>query len=482
MLQGVCFVVQGFGEKTDYTNGRKLNLDASYAVIREAVIATGLRCVRADEIGRVGTGMIDVPMYQNLLRADLVIADLSAYNVNAAFELGVRYGLRPHATIIVAEDQFANPFDVSHIVIRRYKHLGEDIGVSEAKRFHTELVDAINAILAAPKTDSPVYVLLSQLRPPMEELAPAQPPSAAPSIEAPPAVGAPTSFAAADAPSAPPSPSPSPFPTSSPTGDTPNCKQLLETALAAIDQSDFCTAKSQLERLLPLRPNDHFVVHKLALATYKSKQPDVKSALDAAKKLLEPLQPASTNDPETLGLWGAIHKRLWDIAAQRTDLDESISAYSRGYFLKQDFYTGINRAYLLNVRAVEFLKSGDTEEALADMVLARRTRRDILGASDTAVAEFPESSTGRQPWERRYWVMATLWEAAVGLEDEAAAAQWETRTKALPAADWMRESTESQLASLRALLKQVRLGMSNMAAASASQMSDQHCLAGLTRA
>lgn len=95
MLQGVCFVVQGFGEKTDYTNGRKLNLDASYAVIREAVIATGLSCVRADEIGRVGTGMIDVPMYQNLLRADLVIADLSAYNVNAAFELGVRYGLRP---------------------------------------------------------------------------------------------------------------------------------------------------------------------------------------------------------------------------------------------------------------------------------------------------------------------------------------------------------------------------------------------------
>lgn len=466
MLQGVCFVVQGFGEKTDYTNGRKLNLDASYAVIREAVIATGLSCVRADEIGRVGTGMIDVPMYQNLLRADLVIADLSAYNVNAAFELGVRYGLRPHATIIVAEEQFANPFDVSHIVIRRYKHLGEDIGVCEAKRFRTDLVDAINAILAAPKTDSPVYALLTQLRPPMEMPPPMLPPSpipvAAPAPSGPPpAAGAPAPFPGTDAPSAPPSPAPSP----SPAQDAPNCKQLLDTALAAIDQSDFCIAKAQLERLLPLRPNDHFVAHKLALATYKSKQPNVKSALDAAKKLLEPLQPASTNDPETLGLWGAIHKRLWDIAAQRADLDESISAYSRGYFLKQDFYTGINRAYLLNVRAVEFLKAGDSEEALADTVLARRTRRDILAAADTALAELPESPTGRQPWERRYWVMASLWEAAVGLEDEAAAAQWETRIKALPAANWMRESTESQLASLRALLKQAHLHTSNMAAA-----------------
>ena len=29
----------------------------------------------------------------------MVIADLSTYNVNAAFELGIRYALRPHATI-----------------------------------------------------------------------------------------------------------------------------------------------------------------------------------------------------------------------------------------------------------------------------------------------------------------------------------------------------------------------------------------------
>jgi len=85
---GTCFVAQGFGKKTDYTDGRVLDLDASYAVIRDAVKDAGHECLRADEIVHAGT--IDVPMYEQLLRADLVIVDLSTYNVNAAFELGIR--------------------------------------------------------------------------------------------------------------------------------------------------------------------------------------------------------------------------------------------------------------------------------------------------------------------------------------------------------------------------------------------------------
>ena len=159
-----CFVIQGFGKKTDFTDGRVLDLDASYAIIKEAVEAAGLACIRADEIAHSGT--IDVPMYQYLHQADLVIADLSTYNINAAFELGVRYGLRARATIIVAEEQFKNPFDVGHIAIRRYKHLGEDIGAKEAKRFRDDLKQAIGDIMAKGATDSPVYTFLQELTPP----------------------------------------------------------------------------------------------------------------------------------------------------------------------------------------------------------------------------------------------------------------------------------------------------------------------------
>jgi hypothetical protein len=60
-----CFVVMGFGIKTDYATGRKLDLDKSYRnLIKPAVEEAGLVCVRADEI--VHSGIIDVPMYQEL--------------------------------------------------------------------------------------------------------------------------------------------------------------------------------------------------------------------------------------------------------------------------------------------------------------------------------------------------------------------------------------------------------------------------------
>jgi hypothetical protein len=110
-MMPTCFVIQGFGKKTDFESGRTLDLDASYAVINEAVTAVpGFSCVRADEIDQ--SGHIEKLMYERLLGADLVIADLSTSNVNAFYELGVRFALRPRATIVVAENKITFLFDV----------------------------------------------------------------------------------------------------------------------------------------------------------------------------------------------------------------------------------------------------------------------------------------------------------------------------------------------------------------------------------
>src|SRR6478672_8506885 len=90
-----CFVVMGFGKKTDFETGRVLDLDHSYDnLIKPAVEAAGLKCIRADEI--VHSGLIDVPMYEQLLKADVVVADISTSNRNAIYELGVRHALRPY--------------------------------------------------------------------------------------------------------------------------------------------------------------------------------------------------------------------------------------------------------------------------------------------------------------------------------------------------------------------------------------------------
>jgi hypothetical protein len=76
MPKGTCFVVMGFGKKTDFQTGRVLDLNKSYQyMIKPAAEDAGLECIRADEI--VSAGLIDVPMYRQLLTADVVIADLS---------------------------------------------------------------------------------------------------------------------------------------------------------------------------------------------------------------------------------------------------------------------------------------------------------------------------------------------------------------------------------------------------------------------
>jgi hypothetical protein len=75
MPNGTCFVVMGFGTKTDYTKPKTFNLDKTYQnIIKPAAKAAGLKCIRADEI--VHAGNINVPMYEQLLKAD-VVADVS---------------------------------------------------------------------------------------------------------------------------------------------------------------------------------------------------------------------------------------------------------------------------------------------------------------------------------------------------------------------------------------------------------------------
>ena len=189
-------------------------------------------------------------------------------------------------------------------------------------------------------------------------------------------------------------------------------------------------------------------IQELALATYKSKDPDPATALgDASHILQQKLNAATTNDPETLGLWGAVHKRLWELGRRREDLDTAIGAYERGFYLKQDYYNGINLAFLLNVRAAEHQAAGQVAEAVADFVLAQRVRREVIPICEKALTAGP-----RTP-EDKYWILATLWEAALGLNDTTGIEKWQPEAERASTAKWMLEdSTRPQLAKLSALL------------------------------
>ncbi|HEX8354050.1 MAG TPA: tetratricopeptide repeat-containing protein [Pyrinomonadaceae bacterium] len=443
-----CFVVMGFGEKVDFQTGRKLNLDASYHnMIKPAVEDAGLECIRADEI--VHSGVIDVPMYEQLLQADVVIADLSTYNPNAFYELGVRHALRPFSTIIIAEDKLNYPFDVNHIVIRRYRHLGDDIGVGDARKFSSELKQALGVIIANQKNDSPVYEFLNGLTPPeVRRLA---------------------ESVAAQAAQTPQPPQTPPSPPSQTTDITLNV--LMQQADDARRRGDFVAARSLFgavrEMMKPKGPDDPrqedpYIIQRLALVTYKSKLPTPRQALEDARGLLANLNPETSNDTETLGLWGAVHKRLWDLLKDEARdeavsyLDHAVRGYERGFYLRNDYYNGINLAYVLNIRAAN---AASPEEAVADFVQARRVCREVVGICEAWLGEAEppdgdgatEEETGKYN-ESKYWVLATLAEAYVRLGDEPRAQDYLRQAYALSPSDWMKSSTQEQLANLRELL------------------------------
>jgi hypothetical protein len=410
-----CFVVMGFGEKTDYKTSRVLDLDKTYRhIIKQAVTAAGIECIRADEIPHSGT--IDVPMYELLLDADLVVADLSTSNLNAAYELGVRHALKPNTTIVIAEEQFASPFDVNHIVIRKYRHDGKALDIDEAERFRTELKKAIEDILARNQVDSPVYTFLKPLTPPTRASGSVNDRTEARSAQE-----------------------------AEKSASNPTLAVLMEQVQAAKAVKDFGKAKGLLEAIRLIAPKDTYVVQQLALVTYKSKQPDEATALENARVILETLDPLHSNNAETLGLWGAIHKRLFEITKDRRQLDAAIFAYEKGYRLLADYYNGINWAFLLNVRA----SISEPADAIADFVLARRTRADVLEICKTRLGSLKDSEANRG---ERYWILATMAEAALGLGDEALAAQHVALAAPIAPEAWMPDSTNEQLAKLRRYL------------------------------
>jgi hypothetical protein len=407
-----CFVVMGFGPKTDFQQQKTYDLDKTYRIIiKKAVEEAGLECIRADDV--VHSGIIDKKMYELLLGADVVVADLSTSNANAIYELGVRHALRPHTTIVIAEENFKFPYDIKSLLIRHYQHLGPGIDAEEADTFRAKLKQAIQELAEKKDLDSPVYTFLPTLHEPtLGEVQEMQ------------------LMAAAAAPAA----------------EDQTVSMLMKMFRQARSASppNWAGAKMALEQLKISLPGDPFVLQQLALATYKGKPPD----LEGAKNILLELQPQTTNDPETLGIWGAIHKRMWELNGNTADLEESIRSYGKGFNLKDDYYNGINYAFMLNVRAS--VTAG--RDATADFVWAERVRRRVIELAKAQLAAGVKDDEGNDDLEQLFWLRATLIEALVGIGDSAGAeAEKQAAIKGAPES-WMAGSLEEQLEKLTKLL------------------------------
>jgi hypothetical protein len=118
----VCFVAMGFGVKTPPGRSEPVvDFDEVYGFIERAVAAQGLECVRADF--EVGGGFIHRAMYERLLVAEYVVADLTFANANVAYEVGVRHGASQRPTILIGADGLLGelPFDFRPLRGMAYK-------------------------------------------------------------------------------------------------------------------------------------------------------------------------------------------------------------------------------------------------------------------------------------------------------------------------------------------------------------------------
>jgi hypothetical protein len=211
-----------------------------------------------------------------------------------------------------------------------------------------------------------------------------------------------------------------------------------------------------------------YLIHRLALATYKTEIPNKLTALREANALLEKLDLAHTNDSETVVLGGAVEKRLYEIGEGEQHLSNAILFYQRGYYLLNNRYNGINLAYLLNCRVNSSLDETE-QEKIADMVWANRIRKDVLAMCEkdwNAIAKRENSSPLKQRVneelsktqhvienEQKFWITVNKAEANLGLGNMDEYKKAVAEAEEIEHEDWMMRGFTKQAEELGKLMK-----------------------------
>jgi tetratricopeptide (TPR) repeat protein len=397
-MKKICFVIMGYGKKTDPTLGKTFDLDKTYHnIIKPAVLAAGYECVRGDEVQEAG--LIDRSMYGLLIYSDLVIADITTFNPNAIYELGIRHAAKPFSTIVMKEKDGNIPFDINHNKTFTYAHMGEDISATEAKRCQESLTQLIKVVENSKEVDSPLFQHIQTVQPYVlpeaeymsliKELAEKEK----------------VIFA------------------------------LVEQAKSEMANNNFESAIIYWKRASEKIENDTYFIQQLALCTYKNKNVSARIALNEALAIIQKLEPdgRTTNDPETLGITGAIYKRLWFLdKAEVGYLERAIKYYGKGFTINSDYYTGENYALCLELKAAVV---DDPEEKIYFRIRAKKVR--------TAIVEIIDNLKNDEDFLIRSdlkWIYATLANCHLALGDNEKFMESEALFISLNPLDWEMET------------------------------------------
>lgn len=158
-----AFIIRPFGTKTA-KSGREIDFD----LIEDTLIGPALT---ASEIeGRttgdiISQGNIRRDMFQRLLTADVVVADITVDNANAYYELGIRHAMRDRVTVLLrgtaaegTPEPDPVPFD-----LKTDRYLSYDLDDPAASV--DDLTHVIKSSQRNLESDSPVFQMLPGVQP-----------------------------------------------------------------------------------------------------------------------------------------------------------------------------------------------------------------------------------------------------------------------------------------------------------------------------
>ncbi|MBM4262441.1 MAG: DUF4071 domain-containing protein [Deltaproteobacteria bacterium] len=429
-----AFVAMPFGIKERFdANGAKEQIDFNKVysdLIRPALESAGFTVFRADE--ERSAGNIRTDMFQELLLADLVVADLSIDNPNVWYELGVRHALRRRGVIQITCRSGPTPFDVYtdrslryHIKAGADNRLAPDpdfveIDRKEIREFAAQTINSWYG-----RKVSPVYHLLRYLQEPdwkslrveearqfwedydryttrIEVARKRQKPGdiLVYAEEAPTRVFRVETF------------------------------QVAGRALLSLGQFRFALA--QYENALTIKPNDLESRRQKGLLLGRLKKHD------EAKEWVETVLRDFPDDAESWALLGRVEKENWvdlwrkdgksseqmrkDAGDDEALLREAVNAYATGY--RKDpshFYSGINAITLLHLQA---------------HLTGKQERLDVRKEMEGGVRWAVRGALEKDP--KDYWARVTLAELEV-LESDSPIVQSAYRSAvAVAEKDWFK--------------------------------------------
>src|ERR1700720_418047 len=145
-----AFIIRPFGVK------QGIDFDRVVRDLIDPVLAR-LGVTGRDTLEILKQGNIRIDMFQRLLTADLILADVSIHNANVFYELGIRHALRDKRTFLLSSAQDAYPFDLQ--TDRYFRYDKDDPGASAST-----LLEALRQTLASEDQDSPVFRSLPDLQ------------------------------------------------------------------------------------------------------------------------------------------------------------------------------------------------------------------------------------------------------------------------------------------------------------------------------